>query len=80
MESREIRLTGSTTSGWDAGMTITFKSDGGICIDSYREGTLAGASSMYLDEYIDSAYDSISRLKDLLKLFDDFSKRRKNNI
>lgn len=77
MESREIRLTGSTTSGWDTGMTITFESDGGICIDSYREGPGGGASSMYLDEYIDSAYDSCSRLEDLLKLFDGLVKEGK---
>ena len=71
MGSRVIRLTGSTTSGWDTGMSITFGSDGEICIDNYREGPGGGASSMYLDEYIDSAYDSCSRLEDLLKLFDD---------
>ena len=77
MESREIRLTGSTTSGWHTGMIITFESDGEICIDNYREGPGGGASSMYLDEYIDSAYDSCSRLEDLLKLFDDLVKEGK---
>lgn len=77
MESRVIRLTGSTTSGWHTGMIITFESDGGICIDNYREGPGGGASSMYLDEYIDRAYDSCSRLEDLLKLFDDLVKEGK---